>query len=80
MQTQVKKWGNSLALRIPKVYVEQMAIKPDSPVEISVIDGNLVIMPLYESEITLDDLLSRVTAENLHDEIDTGSAVGNEVW
>ncbi|MCP4166812.1 MAG: AbrB/MazE/SpoVT family DNA-binding domain-containing protein [Chloroflexi bacterium] len=80
MQTQVKKWGNSLALRIPKAYAEQMAFVPDSPVEISIIDGKLVVNPLYDQEISLDDLLSSITEDNLHHEIDTGTAVGNEVW
>jgi len=80
MQTQVKKWGNSLALRIPKTLAEQMAISPDSPVEISIVEGNLVVVPLAEPKLTLAELLAQITEKNLHKEVDTGVAVGNEVW
>jgi antitoxin MazE len=80
MQTQVKKWGNSLALRIPKTLVEQMAIAADSTVEISIVEGNLVMVPVTEPELTLQALLAQITEENLHQEVDTGMAVGNEVW
>lgn len=80
MQTRVKKWGNSLALRIPKAFAEEMAISPDSPVEVSIVEGKLVVAPLVEPEFTLEELLAGVTEENLHHEVDTGVAVGNEVW
>lgn len=80
MQTQVKKWGNSLALRIPKSLAEQLDMKTDTEVEIVVEDGQLVIKPLPEPELTLEALLSQITAENLHKEVDTGTAVGGEVW
>jgi antitoxin MazE len=80
MQTQVKKWGNSLALRIPKPMAEQLAIKTDTEVEILVEDGQLMIRPLPEQDLTLEDLLAQITEENLHDEIETGTAVGGEVW
>lgn len=80
MQTQVKKWGNSLALRIPKSLAEQLDMKTDTEVEIVVEDGQLVIKPLPEPELTLEALLSQITAENLHEEVETGTAVGSEVW
>ena len=80
MQTQIKKWGNSLALRIPKLMAEQLAIKTDTEVEIVVEDGQLMIRPLPEPDLTLEDLLAQITEENLHDEVETGTAVGKEVW
>ena len=80
MQTQVKKWGNSLALRIPKAFAEEIAISSDSPVEISIVDGALVVTPIPEPAFSLEDLLADVTDSNLHGEIDTGAAVGDEVW
>ena len=81
MQTQVKKWGNSLALRIPKTFAEEMAIVRDTAVEISIVEGKLVVTPLNEPKIySLDNLLSQITEENRHHEVDTGDAVGNEVW
>lgn len=80
MQTQVKKWGNSLALRIPKLLAEQLAIKNDTEVEIVVEGGQLLIRPLPEPKLTLEALLAQITDDNLHDEVETGTAVGSEVW
>ena len=80
MRTRVQKWGNSLALRIPKAFVDEIAIAPNAPVNISVNEGKLIVTPIPEPEMTLDELLAGVTDENLHHEIDAGPPVGNEVW
>ena len=80
MQTQIKKWGNSLALRIPKLLAEQLGIKTDSEVEIAVEDGQMMIRPLPEPTLTLEELLAQITDENLHEEVETGTAVGGEAW
>ncbi len=80
MQTQIKKWGNSLALRIPKAFAEEMAITDDSSVEIAIIDGKLVIVPTAEPEYLLEEMLEQISSNNLHEEIDSGDAIGGEVW
>ncbi|MCB9009171.1 MAG: AbrB/MazE/SpoVT family DNA-binding domain-containing protein [Ardenticatenaceae bacterium] len=80
MQTQVKKWGNSLALRIPKSLAEQLSLKMNAEVEIQVVGDQLMIKPLPEPELTLEALLAQITDENLHEEVETGTAVGGEVW
>jgi antitoxin MazE len=80
MQTQVKKWGNSLALRIPKSLAERLALKYDTEVEIRVVDDQLMIRAIPELELTLENLLAQITEENLHQEVDSGLAVGKEVW
>ena len=80
MRTKIQKWGNSLALRIPKAFADEISIEQNASVEISVIEGKIVIAPIEEEEFTLDELLAGVTPENMHGEIDTGEAVGNEVW
>lgn len=80
MQTQVKKWGNSLALRIPKALAEQLEIERNTAVDMQIVGGQLIIIPLPEEELTLNDLLAGITKDNLHHEVDTGTAVGNEVW
>ena len=51
-----------------------------SPVEITLVEEKLQIIPVKETQITLKPLLSEVTEDNLHKEIDTGSPVGKEVW
>jgi antitoxin MazE len=80
MKTRVQKWGNSLALRIPKSFADEVGLRKESSVEVSLIDGKLVITPVIKPKLTLEQLLAKVTEENLHREIDTGLATGNETW
>ena len=80
MITKVQKWGNSLALRIPKAFALDTQLKNDSVVEVSLVDGQIVIKPVAAQAWSLEQLLSGVTSTNLHHETDTGDAVGNEVW
>ena len=80
MKTRVKKWGNSLALRIPKSFAKEARLREDTVVELSVTDGKLVVQPHCEEPLSLDGLLAGITDENLHGEWDTGPAVGKEIW
>jgi antitoxin MazE len=80
MITRVQKWGNSLALRIPKSFATEVGLQTDSSVEVSMVDGKLVVAPVTKSQLTLKQLLMQVTDENLHHEVETGPAQGNEVW
>jgi antitoxin MazE len=80
MKTRVKKWGNSLALRIPKSFAEEVGLEQESSVEVSLTEGKLVITPAVKPKIILEDLLAKITPDNQHGEIDTGPAVGNEIW
>lgn len=78
MTVSIKKWGNSLALRIPKDIAKTLHIDNNSTLELSVKDGRLIIEPQNES--LLESLVSRIDASNLHTEVDTGKVVGNEEW
>jgi antitoxin MazE len=80
MKTRVQKWGNSLALRIPKYFADEVGLQKETPIEVSLADGELVIRPLTEPKLTLKQLLAKVTKDNLHHEVDTGAAVGKETW
>lgn len=80
MRTRVQKWGNSLALRIPKSFATEVGLERETSVEVSLADGKLVITPIVRPKPTLRQLLAKVTSENLHHEVDTGSATGNETW
>jgi antitoxin MazE len=80
METRVKKWGNSLALRIPKPLAAEVGFEDNSPVELSLIDGKLVVAPVTKPQYSLERLLAQVTEENVHGEVDTGAAMGSEVW
>ena len=80
MRTRVKRWGNSLALRIPKSFAVEARLEQDTMVELSLVGGTLVVHPVPTSGVTLEQLLAQVTEENRHGEVDTGPATGNEVW
>lgn len=80
MLTKVQKWGNSMALRIPKAFADEMQITTETAVELTIEDGKLVINPVQKPEYTLEDLLALITPENIHNEVDWGAPVGQEVW
>ena len=75
----VAKWGNSLAVRIPKNIVEQIDLKEGTTIEIEVTNNNIVITP-KKIEYTLDDLLAGASKEDFEGEYDWGEPVGEEIW
>lgn len=79
MKTRVQKWGNSLAVRIPQHVIREAGLEYNATVEMKVEEGKLVIQRTKETP-TLEVLLAMVTPENIHTQVDTGEAVGNEVW
>lgn len=81
MKTQVQKWGNSLALRIPKGVAEELGLTQGGSVDVRVQGGALVVTPT-RPKYTLAELLDRMTPENMpHDaDLDWGEPVGQEEW
>ena len=51
----VRKWGNSLALRIPTSFAAEARLAEDTPVELSLVDGRLVIQPLAQANLPSDE-------------------------
>jgi len=80
MRTRIQKWGNSLALRIPKSFATEVGLQRETSVEVALADGKLVITPLAKPKPTLKQLLAKITEANLHHEIDTGPVAGKETW
>ena len=80
MRTRVQKWGNSLALRIPKSFAAEVGLAENAAVDLSVKEGRLVVEVEAEIPLRLEDLLDGITDRNLHGEWQTGPAVGKEVW
>jgi len=77
MTISVKKWGNSLAVRVPKDIAKTLAIKNNTNLEIEIVDNALVLKPKKNSY--LEELVSQINSSNLHREIET-TRVGNEEW
>ncbi len=73
----VKKWGNSLAVRLPAAVMEAAQLALDQAVEVRAENGRVIIEPVARS-YSLDDLLAGITAQNRHDEYDFGVAQGKE--
>jgi len=80
MKLKVQKWGNSLALRIPKALAIEANVASGSTVEMSLTNGELKIKLIEDQEYTLEGLLSGITPENIHEEVSTGIPQGKESW
>ena len=80
MDATVRKWGNSLAIRLPRAFAEELGLADGSPVDLSLTDAGLLLTPARPAVPRLEDLLAGVTRRNLHGEVGTGPAVGREVW
>ena len=80
MKSRVQKWGNSLALRIPKSFADEIGLAENSSIDLMIKEGTLVLTPEREPEWRLEELLEKVTEDNIHREWDTGSVEGDEIW
>lgn len=80
MNAKVQKWGNSLALRIPKSFAKDADLTTGSVVDLTVRDGKIIVDPHPCPAYSLEELLSGVTKKNIHAEVDTGARVGREAW
>ncbi len=69
MRTQVAKWGNSLAVRLPRRIVEEAGISEGASVEIDVTPEGEVRMVAARPRYSLDELLAGITPDNLPDEV-----------
>ena len=76
MNSRILKWGNSLAVRIPKVFADEMKAAENTSILLTMKEGALHIAPVKDPLWDLDDLLAGVNKDDLHDEWETGGAVG----
>jgi len=79
MRIRISKWGNSLAIRIPKAFLAEAALADGDEVEMTMQDGKIIIAPV-SNNYALEDLVRGITAENRHTETDWGMPSGSEVW
>jgi antitoxin MazE len=79
MKAQMVKWGNSLAVRIPKPIVQEAKLKEGDSLEIEAAADGHVELRRATKNPTLSQLVSRITPENRYSEISTGAEVGKEV-
>jgi antitoxin MazE len=79
MRVNVKKWGNSAAVRIPAAVMDSADFRIDDTVDVRAEDGKIVIELVRETDYDLDQILDRITPENLHEAVDFGAPVGKEI-
>jgi len=79
MQTKVKKWGNSLGVRIPQAIAESLGIKEDTAVEVSS-DKHVITIKPVRRKSTLKELVAQITPTNRHAEMKWGPPAGREIW
>jgi antitoxin MazE len=79
MQTQIGKWGNSLAVRIPGILAKDLNLREGTHLDVAVVDGALVLRPA-KPQYTLEELVEGITPENVHGETDWGPSLGREAW
>ncbi len=79
MESVIRKWGNSPALRLPTSVLKEAGYHLEQKVRLKVSRGRIVIQPLERTEYDLDTLLSGITRENLHGEVTFGAPVGKEM-
>jgi antitoxin MazE len=82
MITRVRRWGNSLGVRIPRALATAARVEEGGEVELAVRAGRLTIRrvgPPRTKPVDLRTLLKGVTRKNLHREVDDGAPVGREL-
>ena len=79
MKSQVKKWGNSAAVRIPAPVLQDAGLKVDQTVDIREEDGRVVIAAEPVARYDIGELIKRIDAGNRHEFVDTGEPRGHEV-
>jgi len=80
MRLEVKKWGNSAAVRIPASLMASARLEIDQTVDVREDNGRIVIEPVLAPAYDLDDLLEQMTPDTFPEEVDFGQPVGNEIW
>jgi antitoxin MazE len=80
MQVRVQKWGNSLAVRIPKPLAEDAEVMEGTVLNLAVSEGKVVATPVQQKKLSLSELLAKVNKKNLHGEVDFGRCAGREIW
>ena len=75
----MRKWGNSIGVRIPAVILTELNLSAKKKVNVRAEAGRIIIEPIIDSQETLEQLLGQITPDNVHSEIDFGQPVGKEL-
>ena len=79
MRSAIAKWGNSLALRLPRSLAEDARMAEGTPIDLHV-DGEKLVVTVARPRYKLSDLLDGMGAQTRHGETDWGEPRGDEAW
>ena len=80
MQTQVKEWGNSQGIRLPKEVLKSAGIAVNEILDVSVANGVITLVKTFRHK-TLEERAAEYDGKLMLDgEFDWGEPVGREVW
>lgn len=79
MQVQLEKSETGLTLHIPEEVAQISQMLPGSLVDLTMIDGKILVSPVRRSKYTLEGLMAGITDENIHEAVDFGPPVGREI-
>ena len=75
----IKKWGNCLAVRLPKALADSCHLSEGAAVEPEKTRGGILLKPVCRRKHTLKEMLAKMKGPNPHGEIDIGGPVGREI-
>jgi antitoxin MazE len=77
----VQKWGDDLGINIPQVIANGLSLREGIYVSVQEIGNRIIIEPSIPNiSYSLTDMLSEITENNIHDCVETGMPIGNEIW
>ena len=80
MDTQIKAWGNSQGVRLPKEILAEAGFRLDETLEITVSQGEIILHKTFRHK-TLEERAAAYGGRlMLMDEIDYGDPAGGEIW
>ena len=80
MTTQLAKWGNSLAVRLPKTALQAARLQEGDKIEVQVDESGTIVLVPSRRWTRLERLVSQIRPENRHQESEWGGRPGGEAW
>jgi antitoxin MazE len=78
--TQISKWGNSLAVRIPQALAKEARLAEGDRLSLSLAEDGSIVLRSTRRKYQLRDLVAKITPKNRHGQTDWGKPEGREPW
>jgi antitoxin MazE len=79
-KTRLARWGSSLAVRIPLRVVEMARLRGGDELTLAAGKNGAIVIKPAQRKYQLEELVSKITTRNRHDETGWGPRVGKEAW